>query len=452
MGIEAAQVGMPALARGRPSLDCSVFSERRLEQIDILSAEHSLFFASSHKLKDKCMDRKPLEEWTQLILGPTLSQHCLLRRVASYLLFAALAAIMATTAWARQTQSNVEQLLEQARSEEKTGDYAAAERTYRQALALAPDSLETLKRLGILEQTELKFEDSIRLFKQALASDAQYPGVNFFLGVSYFGSNEFSQSIDAFERELTTPKPHPRCRYYLALALQSSDRIEEAISQLNQSLAQYPKDADALYELARIYKNASLRSIELLKALDEDSFQLHALMGEVYTDEERYPEAIEQYQAALAKRPGAQGMHYAIGVAYWAQQRMNLAEKEFRDAWKENPNNTLTNLYLGDIALRDQRFSEAFHFLLVAQRGQPNMSQVHVLLGKCYQGQKEPEKAKAEFLAAINADPAAAQPHYLLARVYRELHDQQASAAELAQFERLSKLEKEKTPPRNPQN
>jgi len=133
-------------------------------------------------------------------------------------------------------------------------------------------------------------------------------------------------------------------------------------------------------------------------------------MGEVYADEERYPEAIAEYQAALAKRPDVQGMHYAIAVAYWAQQRMDLAEKAFKDAWNENPNDALTNLYLGDIAVRDQRFSEALHFLLVAQRGQPNMSQVHVLLGKCYQGQKEPEKAKAEFLAAINADPAAAQP------------------------------------------
>ena len=80
------------------------------------------------------------------------------------------------------------------------------------------------------------------------------------------------------------------------------------------------------------------------------------------------------------------------------------------------------------------------------------MSQVHVLLGKCYQAQNEPEKAKAEFLAAIHADPAAAQPHYLLAKVYRELRDQRASAAELAQFEHLSKLEKEKNLQRNPQN
>ena len=402
-------------------------------------------------MKDSFLDSKPPKAGTRFILGPPLTRHGALHIVAFYLSFGALAAVMGTTAGATQTQSNVEVLLEQARSEEKTGDYAAAERIYRQALALAPDSLEALKRLGILEQTELKFDDSIRLFHQVLASDARYPGVNFFLGVSYFGKNDFNQSIDSFGRELETPNPHPRSHYYLGLAFESSGRIEEAISQLNQSLAQNPKDADALYELARIYKNASLRSIELLKALDQDSFQLHALMGEVYADEERYPEAVEEYQAALAKRPDARGMHYAIGVAYWAQQRTDLAEKEFKDAWNENPNDALTNLYLGDIAVRDQRFPEALRFLVVAQRGQPNMSQVYVLRGKCFQALKEPEKAKAEFLAAINADPAAAQPHYLLSKVYRELHDQQASAAELAQFERLSKLEKEKTPQRSPQ-
>ncbi len=383
---------------------------------------------------------------------PAFARHRAWRRVVHCLLFTTMGAIAATSGWTAQTQSNVEVLLDQARSIEKTGDYAAAERMYKQALALAPESLETLKRLGILEQTELKFEDSIQLFKHVLANDPQYPEVNFYLGASYLGKNDFNESIDSFERELKTPNPHPRSHYYLGLAFQFSGRIEEATSQLNQSLARNPKDADALYELARIYKNASLRSIELLKALDQDSFQLHALMGEVYADAERYPEAIEQYQAALAKRPDAQGMHYAIGIAYWAQQRMDLAEKAFKDAWNENPNDALTNLYLGDIAVRDQRFSEALRFLLVAQRGQPNMSQVHVLLGKCYQGQKEPEKAKAEFLAAIDADPAAAQPHYLLAKLYRELHDQQGNAAELAQFERLSKLEKEKTLQRNPQN
>jgi tetratricopeptide (TPR) repeat protein len=374
-------------------------------------------------------------------------RHLVLRWVAFYVLF-----VTFGTSGAAQTQRKVEALLEQARGAESAGSYSAAESLYRQALVLAPENLETLKRLGILEQTELKFDDSIRLFKQVLAIDSAYTEVNFFLGVSYFGKNDLSESIDSFYRELKTPNPHPRSHYYLALACQSSGRIEEAISQLNQSLAQNTKDADALYELARIHKNASLRSIEMLRALDPDSFQLHALMGEIDAEQEHYSEAIEEYQAALAKRPDAQGIHFAIGVAYWAQRQMEPAEKAFKDAWKENPNDVMTNLYLGDIAVRYQRFSDALKFLLVAEFGQPKMAQVHILLGQCYRGQNELEKAKAEFLAAITADPTAAQPHFLLSRVYRDLHDTQASADELAQFERLSKLEKEKPLQSIPQN
>jgi tetratricopeptide (TPR) repeat protein len=373
-------------------------------------------------------------------------------RVPRWLVIATVCSISSIPVVSQTNNDRVETLLKDARGEENTGNYASAERLYRQALAIAPESLESLKRLGVLEQTELKFDDSIQLFEQVLASDPSFPQVNFFLGTSYFGKGDFTRATESFERELKALNPHPRTHYYLALALQSSGRLEEAISQLNQSVTDNPKDSDALYELARIYKNASLRSIEMLKALDPDSFQLHALMGEVYADQERYSEAIEEYQAALLKRPEAPGMHFVIGVAYWAQRQMEPAEKAFKDAYKENPNDPMTNLYLGDIAVRYQRFSDALPFLVVAQQAQPNMPQVHVLLGQCYQSQKELQKAKDEFLAAIHTDPGAAQPHYLLAKVYRELHDTQASAAELSEFERLSKIEKEKSSQHTPPN
>jgi tetratricopeptide (TPR) repeat protein len=387
-----------------------------------------------------------------------LSSRCLpsgLRFSMPTSLWAVLGCLIASilpAAPAVRAQSNVGNLLEQARMAEKTGDYRAAERVYLQALAIAPGNLETLKRFGVLQQTELKFSESVESFKQVLARDAQYPDVNFFLGVSYFGENEINEAIRWFELELATPKPHPRCRYYLALALQAAGRLDESISQLNRAIAENPKDAESLYQVARIYKNASLQAIERLKALDQDSFQLHALMGEIYADDDRYAEAIKEYRAALAKRPDATGIHYAIGVAYWVQHQMDAAKKEFMDALKENPNDALTNLYLGDIAVHDQRFTEAHGYLSVAERGQPNMLQLHVLLGKCYRGENQPEKAKTEFLAAIQADPTAAQPHYLLAQVYQELRNPQASSKEFAEFERLSQLERDKPLQREPQN
>jgi tetratricopeptide (TPR) repeat protein len=341
-------------------------------------------------------------------------------------------------------QGDLNALLEQARTREKAGDYAAAARVYEQAMALFPGNSEVLKRLGVLEQTELKFDDSIENFQQVLVRDPQYPEVNFFLGVSYLGNNDASHATESFQRELGTLKPHPRCRYYLALALESSGHMDDAVSELNQSLDANPKDADALYELARIHKNASLQAIERLKAIDGDSFQLHALMGEVYADEERYSDAIKQYQAALAKRPNAQGMHYAMGIAYWVQHELDPAEKEFTEAWKENPHDGMTNLYLGDIAVHERRFADALGYLRVAKQADEDMPQVHVLLGKCYRGQNDSEAARIEFLAAIKADPAAPEPHYLLAQVYRELQNSEASARELAEFEKLSKSASDK--------
>jgi tetratricopeptide (TPR) repeat protein len=346
-------------------------------------------------------------------------------------------------------QSDLNGLLEQARTHEKAGDYAAAARVYQHAIALTPGNPEVLKRFGVLQQTELKFDDSIEKFQQVLGRNPQYPEVNFFLGVSYLGKNDTDHAIQSFQHELATPKPHPRCRYYLALALQSSGHIDEAISQLNQALADNPRDADALYQLARIHKSASLQAVERLKTIDGDSFQLHALMGEIYADEERYSEAIKEYQAGLSKRPDAQGIHFAIGVAYWAQHQLDPAQKEFKEAWKENPSDAMTNLYLGDIAVHERRFADCLGYLRVAQQAEPGMLQVHMLLGKCYRGQNDPDAARIEFVAAIKADPTASEPHYLLAQVYRDLQNPEASARELAEFEKLSKSGSDKAQDHN---
>jgi tetratricopeptide (TPR) repeat protein len=345
---------------------------------------------------------------------------------------------------AASAQTEVSVLLDRARDRERSGDYPGAEQIYFQALAISRNDPEILKRLGVLEQTELKFDQSIEHFRRVLAHGPKYSEVNFFMGVSYFGKHDFSTAIENFQQELATEKPHPRCRYYLALAMRSSGRIDDAIAQLDKAVTESPKDADAYYELARLHTNASLQAIEKLKELDPDSFQLHALMGETYAGEKQYAGAISEYKAALAKRPDAPGIHFSIGVAYWAQHEWESAEPEFLLALQENPNDPLTNLYLGDIAVHEQQFAEACRYLRVAEKGQLNMAQVHLLLGECYREEKQPENARSELLAAIDADPTAAQPHYLLAQVYGELHNPEASAQELAQFDRLSKLELEK--------
>jgi tetratricopeptide (TPR) repeat protein len=333
--------------------------------------------------------------------------------------------------------------LERARTDEAQQNYAAAEEEYKQALEISPANLEVLKRLGILYQTEAKLQDSLELFQKVLASHPDYPQTNFFAGVSYYALNNNASAIRSFERELATPHPHPKCRYYLALALEAEGRTGEAITQLDTLVAENPKQADALYELARIHKNASLRAIQMLHDLDPDSFQLHALMGEVYADNERYAEAAREYEAALAKRPDAPGIHHALGIAYWVLHHYAEAENQFLLALKEDPNDAMTNLYLGDIAVKQGRYQEALEFLQRAETGQPRMEEIHLVLGKCYHGMNQPDKAKEELLMASAEAPNDAKPHYVLAQLYREANDVDSSNREMAIFERLSKSDHE---------
>ena len=133
--------------------------------------------------------------------------------------------LLLSHAGALHGQDAVAPLLQHAREYEAQQKYDAAEEQYKQALQMAPDNPEILKRLGILYQTEVKLQDSLAVFEKVLALQPQYPQTNFFMGVSYFALNNYESAISAFDKELATPHPHPKCRYYLALALESEGRI-----------------------------------------------------------------------------------------------------------------------------------------------------------------------------------------------------------------------------------
>ena len=156
-----------------------------------------------------------------------------------------------------RAQSDLKGLLEQARAYEKTGNYAGAEQIYQQALAIAPENPETLKRLGVLQQTELKFADSIEVFRRVLLATL-VSGNQFFLGATRRKS--FSQAIHSFEQELATANPHPRCRYYLGLALQF----------LTAPMKPYQSEPDGLKILKTLTGSTSLRAFTRTLPFDRD--------------------------------------------------------------------------------------------------------------------------------------------------------------------------------------
>ena len=229
----------------------------------------------------------------------------------------------------RAQQGTASELLKQAEAFEDQNNLDGAEAIYRKILVSDPANPEAWKRLGILQQVEHKFDDSIASFNQVLARQPAYGNVNLFQGLSYYGKNDMDNAIASFNRELKTPTPHLATRYYLALALESKGHIDEAIDQLQLSAKQNPNNSKVFYELARLYMGAAYRSIDQLKKIDSDSYELHALMGEFDSQGGRYELAVADYRAALKKDPTATGIHTPLGIAYWMISQLDNAEKEF---------------------------------------------------------------------------------------------------------------------------
>src|SRR6266566_9741184 len=192
-----------------------------------------------------------------------------------------------------------EEYLRIAGEAEKLENFAGAEKIYLEAASKYPNQPEIFKRLGIIYQTELKFNESIETFQKVLEGAPQYPEVNFYLGMSYFGLNRFEEATKAFNKELDANPKYRRARYYKAMALQSLGRTSEAIDQFDVLLNEEPNDADVLFRLARLHKAASLQALNQLSRVDPDSDLLHVLKAESYVESEKYPEAIKEYSEIL---------------------------------------------------------------------------------------------------------------------------------------------------------
>jgi tetratricopeptide (TPR) repeat protein len=342
-----------------------------------------------------------------------------------------------------ETPRSLDEYFNQARELETRQDFAGAEKIYQAALAAFPNQPEILKRLGFVYQTELKFQESIETFQTILQQVPEYPEVNFFMGLSYFGLNQFERAIESFQKELAINSNYRRARYYAGLAYQSIDQIPEAIQQFDVLVKEDPKDTKALYQLARIHRAASIAAIKQLSQVDPDSILFHALRAESYSEDEKYPEAIKEYQRVLSEDQSFPGVHFGLGELYHKTGNPGEAEKEFRLALQEDPNHPMANYYVAELLLRTQKYEEAIPLLKISIAADPKFVAAYFQLGKCYVATGKPQEALSVLLKAEGLNPNSKMTHYQLAQVYGRLNDDAKRKHHLEVFERLTQEEKQ---------
>src|SRR2546427_12831931 len=97
------------------------------------------------------------------------------------------------------SEDKASELLEEAERRVQAGEYAAAERAFRQVLEAAPDSAVARSKLGVALAQQGRLDEAIAEFSKALSLQPNYVPVYSNLGNAYREKGMLAEALAAYE-------------------------------------------------------------------------------------------------------------------------------------------------------------------------------------------------------------------------------------------------------------
>lgn len=230
--------------------------------------------------------------------------------------------------------------------EEKAGNFVGAEREYETAAHMDP-SESNLFDWGSELLLHRTLDPAVVIFQDATQRYPKSQRLAVGLGMALYSRGNYDDAVKALLKAADLNPAEPQCYYFLSKAYDSSPgQADEVIQRFRRFAELQPENSHALYYYAmsmwkgRRAQDASLdfRQIEsLLKKsaeLDAKFPEPRLQLGNLYSDQKKYGDAVPLYQQALALNSDLADAHYRLGQALVhvgkrdeAQQQLQVYQK-----------------------------------------------------------------------------------------------------------------------------
>jgi tetratricopeptide (TPR) repeat protein len=297
----------------------------------------------------------------------------------------------------------------------QSGNAREAEAAFRQAVALAPSSVDAVLALANFLWAAERMTEAEAAIKEALAREPQHLLANRMLGVLYLTSRRASEAEQPLKAVADISKA-PAARLQLADYYASAGRTKDAATALAPLASDQATFAEAEARLALLDYVAGRVSeahhrLDAVLARLPNSAPVLLLKAQWLTTENKLDEALDRAKAAAAADPQSARAQFALASVYDRRRESAQAIKSYNEVLRLNPRATAAQVELSRLSLTSGDDPMALRYAEEARQAEPSNPAAGVALARSLIAAGNFPRAESEIAALLERTPAAAVVH-----------------------------------------
>ncbi|MBI2951053.1 tetratricopeptide repeat protein [bacterium] len=249
------------------------------------------------------------------------------------------------------------------------------------------------KALGDIYAKQLITELAVNEYNQALELNPNDPDVHYSIGKMHFKDRKWPEVLKAWQDAVAAdsnfvPVYKDLINLYMIM---KPPRYEEAVPLLKRAVEFHPEDTKLPVELAKAmaktqtYRAEALPYLEKAATLVSDDAEVHALIGDISSENKDHARAVEAYQKATQIDPEFVGALKGLAEAQKSSGDTTAAIETMKTiAEKDTSGNGGVEGALGYLLYQQGRYDEAIPNLKEKLQSSPKLAILYRLLGLCY--------------------------------------------------------------------
>jgi tetratricopeptide (TPR) repeat protein len=347
-----------------------------------------------------------------------------------------------------QSPASPGDLLKEAESAQKAGNFDEAIQDYRLVLAQYPDIFEVRSNLGAALAGAGQYEEAIAEYERALKLRPD-PRVRLNLALAYYKANQLGPAVRELETVRSEMSGDLRVEMLLADCYLRQGENKKVIELLQPVEASHSDNLAVAYLLGSALVRD--RQVDEGQAIIDkilkngDSAEARLLMGTTKLMAHDDAGALTDLQKAVELNSGLPSAHAFYGRALMESGNQEGAEKAFRKELSINPNDFDSNLYLAVILKESRQYDEALGLLQHALEVRPGDMGVRFQIASLHLAQRKYDDAQKELESLVKEAPNFREAHVALATLYYRLKRKEDGDREQRIVERLQAEEQART-------